>query len=1065
MASTQYRNLSGAVVNDSQQRSSSGFSARGGQTNGSSSNLNKPGSSNSNPRPHSAGATRSRGSTLGTYAHVHPNNSSFNNAGNNSANPPSQLNRSNTGTTNTYANNTNINYNNGVSNQVPPQPISSVGLTGQGYAAPTFSSSNRPSSAGISRTAAPANYSSNPAIIPVVSNVNIAPATTHIPVSMHNVNNNIQPNFTPPTATNINIQQNQSNAPVQRPRSAGAIRTTGTHAPAAGNPTGVLGNPLYPYNNINNTNSNPTTQQGPKLPQNGQPQQQPPMVQQTGQPYYTGYMANPTTAAPSNGRPLSANATAHADNWSASYKLMYSGGPTVSNTKPSAPSSNANYSNGANTSSNPAQESASSKSNSNSTPAVKLRNAVDLSHRLDNTQLANEAAARAAQLAANAAAATTNNMGEDNNNVDDDGDAFDLDAIGDSMNMNHRATSHIIRGKVPPSSAHNSANNATTVHTAGDDDEMDGKPINESRSHPEVSTTTPSQSVELQHGGGSSLALGGALDGRGEDSLTEDMINIGVSTVPNQFCSKRDALELRKLLMLSFGTRGGIVPSSSAVMDMYMVGKVVGVGSYGKVRAAWHRLTGSKVAIKTYDKAKLKDPAHWKRVHSEIKIMEQISHPRIARMYEAVETPKRMHLIMECLDGGNLCSYVKAKRRLSEEESKRIFFQILQAIDHLHDLGVSHRDVKLENVLFVDDKDIKLIDFGFSTVCQPGKKLKVFCGTPSYMAPEIVRRSEYEGKPVDIWSMGILLYALLCGCFPFRAKAYPDLYRRIARGTFAIPDELSVPVKDLLRQLLNVDAATRITAHQALRHPWLQVQLLNAPNIDKMRLETTILISDKPSDDLDDQVLSELEKFGIAKDELIRLVLTKTHSSLSTLYYLLLDTLIRRRRSLAKKSSASMQGGMYNMVKGAHSSSNNGTPVAVVGAGSNNSSNSGSVNGTVNGAGNNAGNVAQNVNAVAAAATYSLAQRYNKNVAGNQPQYNNSNTNNQNYAMNGDAAVVESNPIITSSTNQQQQQVPLNEYVGSNNTAASRPTSASGVRTSASGAPPQRPLSAYAMRR
>lgn len=165
---------------------------------------------------------------------------------------------------------------------------------------------------------------------------------------------------------------------------------------------------------------------------------------------------------------------------------------------------------------------------------------------------------------------------------------------------------------------------------------------------------------------------------------------------------------------------------------MYMVGKVIGVGSYGKVRVAWHRLTGAKVAIKTYDKAKLKDPSHWKRVYSEIKIMEQISHPRIARMYEAVETPKRMHLILECLDGGNLCTYVKQKKRLTEEESRRIFFQLLQSIDYLHSLGVSHRDIKLENVLFMDNgKDIKIIDFGFSTVCQPGKKLKVFCGTPS----------------------------------------------------------------------------------------------------------------------------------------------------------------------------------------------------------------------------------------------------------------------------------------------------------------------------------------------
>ena len=259
-----------------------------------------------------------------------------------------------------------------------------------------------------------------------------------------------------------------------------------------------------------------------------------------------------------------------------------------------------------------------------------------------------------------------------------------------------------------------------------DDDEMDGKPF-DSRSHPEVSTTTPSHSIEL---GTASLSVD--MRAASMESLPEEIIDVGLSTVPNQFCAAHDALELKKLLLMSKGSRGGIVPSSTAVMDMYMVGKVVGVGSYGKVRAAWHRLTGSKVAIKTYDKSKLKDPAHWKRVHSEIKIMEQVSHPRIARMYEAVETPKRMHLIMECLDGGNLCSYVKAKRRLSEDESRRIFFQILQAIEYLHALGVTHRDVKLENVLFVDSgRDVKLIDFGFSTVCQPGKKLKVFCGTPS----------------------------------------------------------------------------------------------------------------------------------------------------------------------------------------------------------------------------------------------------------------------------------------------------------------------------------------------
>ena len=145
------------------------------------------------------------------------------------------------------------------------------------------------------------------------------------------------------------------------------------------------------------------------------------------------------------------------------------------------------------------------------------------------------------------------------------------------------------------------------------------------------------------------------------------------------------------------------------------------------------KLLGAKVAIKTYDKAKVKDPAHWKRVNSEINVMQQMSHPRICRLYEAVETPKRMHLIMESLDGSNLCNYVKSKKKFTEDEASWIFFQLLQAVDYLHSTGVTHRDIKLENVLFVDPldcKDIKLIDFGFSTFCK-GKKLKMFCGTPS----------------------------------------------------------------------------------------------------------------------------------------------------------------------------------------------------------------------------------------------------------------------------------------------------------------------------------------------
>lgn len=425
-----------------------------------------------------------------------------------------------------------------------------------------------------------------------------------------------------------------------------------------------------------------------------------------------------------------------------------------------------------------------------------------------------------------------------------------------------------------------------------------------------LSSSTPHPEISIDSEGHSKGNKNG-IDVRNQslDEFPDDLINvdIGLSTVPNKYCTVREALELKKLLLLTKGSRGGIVPSSSAVMDMYMVGSVIGVGSYGKVRSAWHRLTGRKVAIKTYDKSRLKDQSHWKRVHSEIKIMETVSHPRVARMYEAVETPKRLHLIMECVEGGNLCSYVKQKKKLHEAEAKKIFFQLMLAIEYLHTENIAHRDIKLENVLFTESRDIKLIDFGFSTISKPGTKMKIFCGTPSYMAPEIVLRTEYEGPPVDLWSAGVLLFACLCGQFPFRAQSYPDLYRRIARGSFAVSDDVSMSAKDLIRSLLCVDPAGRPSPSAVLKHPWLQTQIVSAPDIGKLRHDTIILISENPSDDIDNQAVSEIVRFGISRDEVIRLVMTKTHSSVATLYYLFLDALFAVRQQnggVAKPSSS-----------------------------------------------------------------------------------------------------------------------------------------------------------------
>lgn len=345
------------------------------------------------------------------------------------------------------------------------------------------------------------------------------------------------------------------------------------------------------------------------------------------------------------------------------------------------------------------------------------------------------------------------------------------------------------------------------------------------------------------------------------------------------------------------------------------------------------------------------------------------------------------------------------------------------------------------------------------------------------MAPEIVRRAEYEGKPVDMWSMGILLYALLCGCFPFRAKAYPDLYRRIARGTFPMPEELSAPVKDLLRQLLNVDAQTRINAHSAIRHSWLQVQLINSPNMDKIRQETAILISDKPADDLDDEVIAELEKFGMSREEIVRLVLTKTHSSLATLYYLLLDTLVTRRKTLqlSQQQQYNSRGGsgvgmfMHHAVHGQQQQQVgiNGTSAAMANRLKQNNSNSSS-----NGVGivqSNAGVVVGSgvgtmkvkssgypdaTTAAASAAAAAMAARQEKQEALIQQQQ----------AADHMAAM------------QQQQMIDRQEYrlrpksasqnrVGSNTTTGGGTSSGNNINISSNNNNNQRPLSAFAGRR
>jgi MAP/microtubule affinity-regulating kinase len=184
-------------------------------------------------------------------------------------------------------------------------------------------------------------------------------------------------------------------------------------------------------------------------------------------------------------------------------------------------------------------------------------------------------------------------------------------------------------------------------------------------------------------------------------------------------------------------------------------------------------MSNKKFAIKIYEKYKLLDPIRKNSVKREIEILKKVDHNSIVKLFEVIDTSKQILLVMELVNGISLLNHLKAKtnRRLDEEEAKIIFKQVLEGVRYLHNKNIFHRDIKLENLIIDENKIVKIIDFGFATVNPKSKLLNFFCGTPSYMPPEIVQKKDYLGPPTDVWSCGILLYTILSGSFPFRGMS------------------------------------------------------------------------------------------------------------------------------------------------------------------------------------------------------------------------------------------------------------------------------------------------------
>ncbi|XP_067671947.1 maternal embryonic leucine zipper kinase-like isoform X1 [Haliotis asinina] len=317
----------------------------------------------------------------------------------------------------------------------------------------------------------------------------------------------------------------------------------------------------------------------------------------------------------------------------------------------------------------------------------------------------------------------------------------------------------------------------------------------------------------------------------------------------------------------------------------YHLRETIGSGGFAKVKLAYHALTGEKVAVKIMDKKALGEDLP--RVKTEIAAMKELCHQHICKLFQVVETEDRFYMILEYCPEGELFDYIVSKDRLDEDEARIFFRQIVSAVAYIHYQGYAHRDLKPENLLLDEEQNLKLIDFGLCAKPKGGMERHLYtcCGSPAYAAPELISGKEYLGAEADLWSMGVLLYALLCGFLPFDDDKIPALYRKIQSGKYDVPDWLTSDSADLISQMLRVDPKRRITVQQLLHHPWM-TKGFNIPVEWNTKYKCT----------LDDDCITELAvHYGKCKVEMETQVMQWKYDYLTATYFLLLEKKMRGR--------------------------------------------------------------------------------------------------------------------------------------------------------------------------
>lgn len=315
----------------------------------------------------------------------------------------------------------------------------------------------------------------------------------------------------------------------------------------------------------------------------------------------------------------------------------------------------------------------------------------------------------------------------------------------------------------------------------------------------------------------------------------------------------------------------------------YIITKTLGQGTFGKVKLGTHILTGEKVAVKILEKEKIKDSGDVDRVSREIKILKMVKHPNLIQLYEIVETSKQIYLIMEYASGGELFDYIVSHSKVKEPQACKFLQQILAGVEYLHKLNVIHRDLKPENLLLDDNLNIKIVDFGLSNTHKIGETLKTACGSPCYAAPEMIAGKRY-GNKVDIWSCGIILFAIICGHLPFEDPNTSQLYKKILSGNYICPRWVGNDVRDLMKRVINTSPEERWGIDLIKKHPWFN---LIPPKVSEVSNDEFYI---------NERVLRHLVNLGFEASSVEGSLIKSKHNHATTAYYLMLKKLPKESR-------------------------------------------------------------------------------------------------------------------------------------------------------------------------